>query len=191
MAETCFKSNNKGVKMANYFSYPEGIEKSIEWKINNKNAIGYVAECSKNGGILPKGIQIFQDYKNIEEDNKIFSWDAKEQVKVLLSLKENVVDFIIHLNELTSSTDKYENSIAVEKERMKGICFELAGVKEHDSEKAIELPDLYALANKTDDDNVNCICFYGDKPKLENCTHVAMHICGNGTLEVPFQETPP
>lgn len=169
--------------MANYFSYPEGIEKNVEWKINNKNVISYVSECSKIGGILPEGIQMFQEFEKTKEDNIILPWDAKEQVKIILNLKEKVVDFIIHLNKLISFTDEDNPYITVEKERMKKICFELAGLQRHDMASVIELPILYALANKTDDDNVNFICFYGDKPKLENCTHVAMHICGNGTLE--------
>lgn len=169
--------------MANYFSYPEGIEKNIEWKINNKNAICYVSECSKNGGILPKGIQIFRQCKSLKEDNKKLTHNAEEKVKVILDLKESVVDFIEHLNKSISIANGGSVLIVDEKERTDGICFNLAGAKNHDTELRIELPGLYALINKTDDDNVNCICFYGDKPELENCKHVAFHICGNGALE--------
>lgn len=169
--------------MPNYFSYPEGIEKKIEWKINNKNAIYFVSECSKNGGILPEGIQIFRDCKILKEDNKRLLWDAKELVKLILELKENVADFVIYCNELTSMTNEAQHFIIDEKEGINGICFKLAGVDNNDADIAIELPHLYALVNKADDDNVNCICFYGDKPKLEDCAHIAMHVCGNGTLE--------
>lgn len=169
--------------MANYFSYPEGIEKSIEWKINRKNAIYYVSECSKNGGILPEGIQIYRDCKSLEKENKSLSYNAREEVMMILSLKERVVDFIININKLISTEDKEKGIYIDERDGAKGICFNLAGVRNHDTGLAIELPNLYALVNKTDDDNSGCICFYGDKPKLENCTHVAMHICGNGALE--------
>ena len=141
--------------MANYFSYPDGIEKSIEWKISMKNVIYYVSECSKTGGILPEGIQLYRDCKSLESENKRLSRNAYEER-----------DFC---------KDKREGT--------EGICFNLAGARNNEKAFAIELPNLYALVNKTDDDNSGCICFYGDKPKLENCTHVAMHICGNGTLE--------
>lgn len=169
--------------MANYFSYPEGIEKNVEWKINKKNTICYVSECSKNGGVLPEGIQIFRDCKSIKEDNKRMLWDAKEQVQGILNLKETVIDFINHWKKVTFPTKEDKNFIFDEKGKMKGICFELPGVQNHDMKFVIELPHLYALINKTDDDNINCICFYGDRPKLENCEHIAMHLCSNGTSE--------
>lgn len=168
--------------MANYFSYPEGIEKNIEWKINRKNVIYYVSECSKNGGILPEGIKIFRDCKSLEKDNKKLSCNVWEKVKTILNLKGKVDDFILYFNNLSAAADE-EKGFCINKQlKTEGICFKLAGVKNHDTGLAIELPNLYALVNKTGDDD-SCICFYGDKPKLENCTHVAMHICGNGTLE--------
>ncbi|MFG6327160.1 MAG: hypothetical protein K1W00_09950 [Lachnospiraceae bacterium] len=169
--------------MANYFSYPDGIEKSIEWKISMKNVIYYVSECSKTGGILPEGIQLYRDCKSLESENKRLSRNAYEEVKMILGLEVKVVDIIIHMNKMTSASDEERDFCKDKREGTEGICFNLAGARNNEKAFAIELPNLYALVNKTDDDNSGCICFYGDKPKLENCTHVAMHICGNGTLE--------
>lgn len=169
--------------MKNYFSYPEEIVKKVEWKINRKNIICYVSECSKNGGVLPEGTQIFRDCKSIKEDNKRLLWDAKKQVHDILDLKEQVIDFIRHWKKMSPPTEEDQDYIIDEKGRMKGICFELAGIQKDNAEFIIELPPLYALANKTDDNNIDCICFYGDKPELEKCKHIAMHLCGNGTYE--------
>ena len=80
--------------MANYFSYPDGIEKSIEWKISMKNVIYYVSECSKTGGILPEGIQLYRDCKSLESENKRLSRNAYEEVKMILGLEVKVVDII-------------------------------------------------------------------------------------------------
>lgn len=169
--------------MKNYFSYPKGMENSIEWKINKNNIICYVSECSKTGGILPYGIQVYSNYKNIKEENKGLALNAIEQVKGILALKESTVDFIRHWKMFAAPTEEDRNYIFDEAGRMKGLCFELAGIHKNDTRPAIELPRLYALVNKTDDDNANCICFYGDKPELEACIHIAMHLCCNGTYE--------
>ena len=169
--------------MTNYFSYSKEEEKTIEWKINNKNAICYVSECSKDGGILPKGIQVFQDNKSLNNDNKRPLCDIIEMIKFILNSKESIADFVIYCNKPEASKGEKKQCIVNERKRIGGTCFKLTGFENYETKPVLELPKLYALANKIDDDNINCICFYGDKPKLEDCIHVAMHICGDGTLE--------
>lgn len=167
--------------MINYFSYSQGLEKCVEWKINNRNAICYVSECSKSGGVLPQGIHILRNCKSIEEDNKRLQWNAINQVHNILNLKGTVADFIYHWKKITPPVKEDEKFIIDEEGKMKGICFDLSGKQTETPKFTAKMPSMYALVNKTDIDNANYICFYGDKSKLEECTHIAMHLCGFGT----------
>lgn len=151
----------------------------MDWN-NEQEVLQYMIKCSTEGGVLTKGIKVYHGGRPVAECNQNVPTNPKEYVRKVCALKETAGTFIHSWKYNVQATEEDKDLVKNANGFACGICCGILGGQKGGMEQVITMPELTALKEVKMDGN-DIVRFYGDKEKLEDCTHVAMHLCQMGT----------